>query len=303
MKKDKSQIYSNKEDLIDFLMNIKNNEILCDFLIINGDFFDMWRRDLGGVIYENSDILELLKSIENKGITKITILIGNHDYYLRNFKQNLFDYKFDIRKDLLLKDKNNNIDYCYITHGDGFDAIQNPIFYDFLCFSNDNMGILADEAWKRFTDTLNFFSKLKLIFSSLFSKLKKMTDSAEERFTIDILNIFSKIQKNSPTLSRNVKISEFPTTEYNAIKYAVDQRNKFKIMIFGHTHKPFIHTEGEKIIANTGSWVNQGPKINNFIIINQNNVKLFTYKKGNNQELLLETKTNQSTSLPELYVY
>jgi UDP-2,3-diacylglucosamine pyrophosphatase LpxH len=271
--------YCNKEIFKEFLEDIKlgnREEFNCDYLIIAGDFLDMWRRDLAGVVLENINIFEKLNELQERGI-EVKYIVGNHDYWLRRVDKTKFGYEFTCYKNLMLVD--DNLNYFFF-HGDVLeywnilkDATEAA--YDGLCLSDDYRGNQMEYAWQIFSyfkefnlwqRIKNFFSGKKgNLFNHFFDDQKKKLRTAESRF-----------QRISPIQS----FSRMEHVEIEAIKIVRD--NNIDILVFGHTHRPFHFEDSEKdfIVANTGTWVGETGKVNTYIKIKEGKVTLYQYSSG-----------------------
>jgi hypothetical protein len=192
--KNNQQVYSNKNDFNHFLNQILNNTIECDQLVICGDFFDMWRRDLVGVILENADTIKILEDIQNTNESEVNFIVGNHDYYLQRIRRGEYDYDFTFHNRLKFVDSSNEkIEYWFL-HGYKFDLIQSEIFYDSFCLTNDDFGKLASDAWDYFTKAKSLISRINFFFRNLKNDLEKLVVPAEERFDIDVLDKIFKLE-------------------------------------------------------------------------------------------------------------
>ncbi|MHA1992733.1 MAG: UDP-2,3-diacylglucosamine diphosphatase [Candidatus Hodarchaeales archaeon] len=270
-KKEQADEQSNKSVFIQFLEEIKNDNLKCDYLIICGDFLDMWRRDLVGVVLENADIFHQLKAIKDTG-TEVKFVVGNHDYYLRHIIENQFGYEFSFHKGISLVD--GNAEYIFV-HGDEFDQIQNEIFYDILCFSNDEAGQQMDSIWNFLQVNRNWLKRIwdRLKKGRILEGINLLLESAEKRFKDDRMVIYD----NSFRLPEIL-----PNLEQEALDLV---KSNGQLLVFGHTHQPFVHKDvvSKKVIANTGTWVKQHKIHSTFIKINEKKIEL--YKYGEEQSL------------------
>ncbi|UCG04087.1 MAG: UDP-2,3-diacylglucosamine diphosphatase [Candidatus Heimdallarchaeota archaeon] len=272
----------NKEDFDEFINGLRATK--CDRLVICGDFLDMWRRDPVGVTLENSDTLNRLKVLQDSENIEVNFVVGNHDFYLRHFKEGKFAYDFSFDRQLILADSNEDVEYWFL-HGDTFDIIQNEIFYDPLCLANDDAGKLAELAWQFYLQRLSWIQKIIKMLQGFKRNLLEPLKPAESRFTTDILELISKQPRNSPELAEMLTLDLFESTERKVIKWATNQE-KLRILTFGHTHQPFVHVEGNVSIANTGSWVNSpgSRQTNTYVMIHKHQQSLWPFR--GNQPLL-----------------
>jgi UDP-2,3-diacylglucosamine pyrophosphatase LpxH len=279
-------ILCNKAEFNTFLNEIRDKK-LCNRLIICGDFLDMWRRDLAGVILENVDTLNLLYELKEFHEIDINFVVGNHDYYLRRFKEEDFAYEFSFHPGLKLVDSNEEKREYWFLHGDEFDFILNEIFYDPLCLANDDLGQLAEMAWQIYLQGLNWFERIINIIKGFQKALKEPLIPAETRFGKNVLDMILAQPRNSSVLMQLLGIDDFPPTEAEAIKWAKQQSN-LSMLVFGHTHQPFVHIEGNKSIGNTGSWVTaSNPERNlTYIMIKGHQQSLCTFTDKKRRKLI-----------------
>ncbi len=232
----------NKKDFNKFLDELSKMDEL-NHIVICGDFIDMWRRDLVGVMLENADIFIKLKDIQKSGVT-VDYVAGNHDYHI--LKLNDYGYQFVFHEEFFLT--MDDIKYKFL-HGYEFDCDQDKIYFDALCYSSDKLGDIAGNAWKIFNSgksrlgwVLGFFDKRKDM-----RKLRALLLTPEERQKNAI--VFERIEKKA---CRSVK--------------------KGEVLIFGHTHEPFINTTEN--VANAGSWVKDHTPSNTYLEIKDGKISL-----------------------------
>ncbi len=213
----------NKEAFINFLDTYEKRSI--DHLILLGDFFDFWRRNNAEIITDNDDVIKKIVGLDAKNVHYI---IGNHDYYIYKLWE-LYgeNFPFTISKNLRLEDGGNKF---YFTHGYEFEAIyMEPVtltmyeeFSEKMCFSEDIIGELAGHVWSLIRgsdlkDKLSNNPRTRLTSTEQLNKIYKLAISTGKSFIL------------------GMKTDE--------------------ILVFGHTHGPFINKE--KTVVNTGSWVNE----------------------------------------------
>jgi len=238
---------SNKDDFSKFLD--KSETLDIDHLVLLGDFFDFWRFDNAQIMIENEDILEKLYNLNAKNIHYI---VGNHDYYMLYLSERYGDnFPFTISKNLRLEDGGNNF---YFMHGYEFEVLSlDPMTLDMyeefsekMCYSGKTIGGIAGQVWDWIQG-----SDLK----------EKMEMTPFKRF----------------------ELSEEPEKLYNL---ATSNGKSFllgmkpdEILVFGHTHDPFI--TNDKKVVNAGSWVNELPKKedqNSYVEISEGKIELKYFK-------------------------
>lgn len=230
----------------EFLGKISKRRDLTD-IVICGDFLDMWRRDLAGVVLENTSILELLQTLQPK--VKVYYVAGNHDYHVINFEKRYPQFLF--RKDLVLEEGGTNYRFC---HGYEFDPFQNSIYFDLLCYSTDDTGNIADEIWNLYIKGKSLWARIKAWFTgqkeNVIHEIEMMMKPPDER----LANVKETVRENV----------------FDAVK-----RKEF--LIFGHTHKPFLDIENS--IGNLGSWTRDSKPNCTYIEIKKGKVKLLEFGK------------------------
>lgn len=109
---------SNVDAFNDFLQEVTNRPDV-DTVVILGDYFDMWRRDVSGLFQENHEVFKSILALKQK--KNVHYVAGNHDYHLLR----LIDHKYPLsfEKDLTLP--GNGITYVF-KHGWEFDDEQWP---------------------------------------------------------------------------------------------------------------------------------------------------------------------------------
>ncbi len=235
---DKKESLSNKDDFEKFLDMVANRDGI-DKLVLCGDVFDMWARDMVGVFIENADILYKLQMLQSK--MEVYYVIGNHDYYVRKLKN--FRYQFSFYKGDILTLQDSGTTYRF-KHGYDFEPIMNEIYFDALCYSNDELGNIASRAYKVWTNWYEKFTG-EGQFESMLEPAKKRLSPA-------------KITDIELRACRSVKDGE--------------------ILVFGHTHKPFINKKGN--VVNLGSWTKDSEVPNTYLEVKDGKMKLKKFPGG-----------------------
>jgi UDP-2,3-diacylglucosamine pyrophosphatase LpxH len=236
---------SNKDDFLRFLNKCDEGGI--DHLVLLGDIFDFWVRNNAKLIIEHEDILGKLANLNVKNLHYI---VGNHDYFLLRLKRRHTEYyPFSISRALRLTD--NGINFYFI-HGYELEVISSyePLtiegyenFCERMCFSEDFIGSYVSNFWNRLENLKGSWWKIRTI----------------EGPPLDRGNI-NKVKELALSKSKFVLLG---------MKY--DEK-----LVYGHTHVPFISED--RSVANTGSWIDEGPK----------NPMLNTYLKIENGEIELK---------------
>ncbi len=188
-----------------------------------GDLWDFWRRH--DIIYseESDQVLSLINQFK-----VIYYLPGNHDHITLNAAHNYPEFNpYNINKYFRVRSGEKNF---FLVHGHELEVESKLISmklseYDKisgnLCRMNDTEGKIA--------------SYLHETFHKLFTKGQpQITDflqTAEQRQGMDAIDRFAKSKAKYPLLG--MQLSD--------------------ILIFGHTHRPYLDSENS--VINTGAWI------------------------------------------------
>ncbi|MFZ3169491.1 MAG: UDP-2,3-diacylglucosamine diphosphatase [Candidatus Methanoperedens sp.] len=129
---------SDEDAFRDFLVLVSEMKNIDKFVIC-GDCFDMWRRDIAGVIIEYMDIFQQLQLLKSENKMEVHYIVGNHDYHLLNP---------DYFEPLSLEDDGKIFRF---THGYEYEPIMRASrhAFDMLCYSNDEIGGFGSDVWER----------------------------------------------------------------------------------------------------------------------------------------------------------
>jgi UDP-2,3-diacylglucosamine pyrophosphatase LpxH len=215
---------SNARAFADFLSDCIAKGTSKDYsLFILGDLWDLWRKH--DIIYskESDDILYLINQFK-----EVYYLPGNHDHITLDAAQNYPDFNcYNIAKYYRVRSGDKNF---FLVHGHELEVISKLIsmklseydkISDQLCRMNDTEGKIA--------------SYLHETFHKVFTKGQpQITDflqTAEQRKGMDAIDKFAKSKARYPLLGMQLD----------------------DILIFGHTHRPYIDYENN--VINTGAWI------------------------------------------------
>jgi len=242
----------------DFLVSLREDRQLTDFVVL-GDFVDMWRRDASGVFLENMETMLLLREL-NKDV-RLHFVAGNHDYHLLHLRNTAvhYHYPFEFRPSLELRD--GPFTYRFL-HGHEFEYGKEhelmKIVMEALCHvMSDSEGSEEDEFWTYVIKTLS-----NLHFSAV-------TRSLEGHDTI----VIAKSLMEGPETRLAGRLEETERLAREAQGGANDE-----ILVFGHTHHPFINAEEN--IVNTGSWVVEADPHDTYAVLEAGKPRLFVFRKG-----------------------
>ncbi|MFX0063940.1 MAG: hypothetical protein ACFFC7_17355 [Candidatus Hermodarchaeota archaeon] len=126
---------SNKELFRLFLEQILNGQLedekghslTCDNLVLCGNIFDLWTGDKKEIFKKNTDILKLFLKFQDSQTPTLDLVVGNHDYWLRNSQHPAFKFYEGIEVT-----RSDQLKLVFL-HGDEFDYWQLRIMLDPLC--------------------------------------------------------------------------------------------------------------------------------------------------------------------------
>jgi predicted phosphodiesterase len=79
--------------------------------------------------------------------------------------------------------------------------------------------------------------------------------------------------------------SELSIVEHKA---CTEEKKPGQILVFGHTHRPFVNTDNN--VVNAGSWVSDADITNTFVELEGNKIRLQQYDKGKVTEITTREK-------------
>jgi UDP-2,3-diacylglucosamine pyrophosphatase LpxH len=256
---------SQKKSFNSFLSSLRNDDGLTD-LVLLGDIVEMWHRDASGVFLENMDTIGLLKALQTK--VKVHWIAGNHDYHLLKLKNRAphYDYPFEFHETLELMDGENTYRFM---HGYEFEYGSETKFIrpilEILCHvMSDSDGVPKDDIWAYLARKMSDVQYSVIAERGEEGKLKLTTGSIDDGPEIRLKNRIEAIER---------------------LAYAEVQDRPEHVLVFGHTHAPFINDEEN--LVNTGSWVTEGSPRCTYVVLQGGKPRLFVYQG----EEILERKT------------
>ncbi len=234
--------HSNAGDFSDFLDSLLKRSDFGTFVML-GDFVDMWRRDVSGLFLESNGIVK--KLLDLTSTRSVYFIVGNHDYHLRKLLDH--DYPFEFLESLHPLDA-GTIRYRFV-HGWEFDHAQHPAVMDLLCYNlSDEAGQDRSEMWTR--------------LHGLEGELKDLFDfhGGPEGYISHLLQ------------TPEVRLPQFLT---DVERSAYSSVNEGEILVFGHTHRPFVSKDNK--LVNAGSWVSDAPVHNTFVELDGGQIRLFVF--------------------------
>jgi UDP-2,3-diacylglucosamine pyrophosphatase LpxH len=214
-------------------------------LVLLGDVVDMWRRDASGVFLENGDTMDKVYSLMRS--MKVYYVAGNHDFHVLQLQAHA--YPFNFIRNLTLTE--GGITYRFL-HGYEFDRLQAEPFMEALCrVMDDGAGDFENGVWAQisrdWTDLEYFFS----VFSRK-ERIRRTTDKLQQAPEMRLKETLNEVEKLACSSVRDGEI-----------------------LVFGHTHRPFINVKGN--VANSGSWVKDAPVHNTYVRLEGGKPRLFMY--------------------------
>lgn len=239
---------SNADIFRDFLDDVSNRSDI-DSLVILGDFVDMWRRDASGLFLVFNDVVEKLLELKKK--MDVYCVGGNHDFHLN--KLTAQDYPLKFQRGLTLQV--SGVTYV-LKHGWEFDDEQREPIMELLCYNfSDQAGTVRSGIWK----TLQ--------------SIKGDIDASVQ----DLL----KRHNGGDAYIQNLMVSpskRLASTNTVVEKKAISSVQSGQILVFGHTHKPFLNAAGN--VANSGSWVSDETTTNTWVELDGRTVRIMQYGVG-----------------------
>ncbi len=252
--------YSERKEFKDFLDNIDIDEV--DYIIANGDIFELWSRDIISPFLEYVDIVKKFKDFAQSKKVEFVWIAGNHDSHLYNMRgigeKDVSDWNIYpkwLRTYKKFKIEIPDRDYLFL-HGNQFDIrCNNEKVNEQLCHTNDKSGKDINEGYNTGGSWLGNTMVKNIVASGLLP---------ERPFIPPAYSGVLDINQNYENIAEKEKIIK---------NKAIDYKEENEYLIFGHTHVPFI--DDEKMIANCGLISPNGEKT--YIEIENKKIELKTF--------------------------
>jgi UDP-2,3-diacylglucosamine pyrophosphatase LpxH len=191
-------------------------------IFILGDLWDLWRKH--DIIYsqESDEVLSLINQFKD-----VYYLPGNHDHITLDAPEHFPDFNcYNIRRYFRIKSGEKNF---FLVHGHELEVLSKLIslkpseydkISDELCRMNDTEGNIASYLH-------DMYHK---VFKQGQPQITDFLQTAEQREGMDAIDKFAKSKARYPLLGMQLN----------------------DILIFGHTHRPYIDIENS--VVNTGAW-------------------------------------------------
>lgn len=228
-----------------FLDKLQGDSSVTD-LVLLGDVVDMWRRDASGVFLENKDTFDKIIGLQNK--MHIHYIAGNHDYHVLKLQGHGYPFKF-VRDVTIPQDGIN----CVFRHGYEFDEMQREHFMESLCHAmSDSKGDRDNNIWAALgRDKGDLGHVLSMIFQR---------GSVTKQTALLLLDPEERLAESLSRVEKRAHASVQPG----------------EILIFGHTHRPFVNKEEN--VANTGSWITTSAIHNTYVRVEKGKPRLFVFE-------------------------
>lgn len=222
-----------------FLIYLRENLLeRGDNLVLLGDIFDFWRRQLSDVLLQSEGIIEKLLELNQRGV-RLHYVIGNHDYYMNRITEQVKIIFETAGKRLVLSDGSGSQSSKFLfIHGYQLEVMANPYLKDLD---------LYEETAEIFCWTAGITANL--FRDSIISKIDTLFQPAA-----------IKGYKHSMMLSPEIRLSGKHNAKKTVERLAISSGRTLYLginsrdwFVFGHTHMPFLDTDSRTI--NTGSWM------------------------------------------------
>jgi len=234
---------ADKAAFLRFLIQLQSDTSVTD-LVLLGDVVDMWRRDASGVFLENKDVLDQVILLQKT--MRVYYVAGNHDFHVLKLQGR--GYPVSFVKDLTLQQ--DGVTFRF-KHGWEFDEMQREHFMESLCHAmSDEKGDRDSHVWAALT-----------------------RDKGDIGYAISMLVRRGSIRRTTDALQLDPLER---LKEGNVEKRAISSVPPGEVLIFGHTHRPFINKSEN--VANTGSWITTVPIHNTYVRLEGGKPRLFTFE-------------------------
>jgi UDP-2,3-diacylglucosamine pyrophosphatase LpxH len=236
---------SDKAAFLRFLNQLQSDASVTD-LVLLGDVVDMWRRDASGVFLENKDVLDQVILLQKK--MRVYYIAGNHDFHVLKLQGR--GYPVNFLRNLTLQQ--DGVTYKFF-HGWEFDEMQREHFMESLCHAmSDEKGDRDNHIWAALT-----------------------RDKGDLRYVLTMLFNRGSIRRATETLQLDPQ-ERLKETLNGVEKKASSTVQPGEVLIFGHTHHPFVNKAGN--VANTGSWITTMPVHNTYVRLEGGKPRLFVFE-------------------------
>jgi predicted phosphodiesterase len=208
---------TNRDAVDTFIERLDTNP--PDLLVLGGDIWEMWRRDLFGVALESARLNALLYDLTERGV-EIAYTVGNHDEWM--LRHTSRDYDYPITPRITYEFRMDGVDY-WVTHGHIYEYAYAGLVNDTLATSDDNLGRTYWETWEE----------------------RPRPPGARVASQAFVLSLGPAASYLDPTAIRQ-QPARIDEVERGVLRAKGDAYG-----LYGHTHTPFVNDEQR--VANWGS--------------------------------------------------
>jgi len=190
-----------------------------DKIVLGGDIYELWRRDLAGVMWETSWFTDAMEELKEMGVD-IVYLIGNHDSWKFVHTTPREGYLAEPQVDHTFTSGGQTF---FVTHGHKYEPIYNPLVNDALSVTDDLLGEVVHNLWDNRPLPGNLFERAGLL--ALGPAASYLDPEATSKSRLRVETIHAGIQSES---------------------------GEGVWGLYGHTHIPFV--DSDQMIANWWSF-------------------------------------------------
>lgn len=209
--------HGTERDAVDQLVRALRREP-PDLLILGGDIYDLYRRDIGGATWSASEYTEDFIKLGENG-TEVIYLAGNHDGYLHRHVINTDDYPFEMAVEY--RTTLDGVPFLF-THGHKYEPQYSPLTDDLLSLTDDYAGWVADRLWQN----------------------RPLANNPLEQIATALVG--PPVGYLDPDTTRGNEIRQWIIQQGVELETADDEWG-----VYGHTHVPFVDEDNRT--ANWGS--------------------------------------------------
>jgi UDP-2,3-diacylglucosamine pyrophosphatase LpxH len=208
---------------------IKNGDLRNGgHLVLLGDIFDFWRKDLVQILQDHSDAIEKLYEFQSN--VDVHYVIGNHDFYISEIPEyfNASPFKF-FGPSIDIED----VQTFRFIHGYQLEVMVNPYSKDMKLYES-----LARR--------LSYHSGLTgQAASGIWNAICSLTQAEGEYISSMLKDPASRLNGKSSAGQGIMRLSKSKAR-------CLLLGSPFDWLVYGHTHSPFVDPNSKTI--NTGSW-------------------------------------------------
>jgi len=223
-----------------------------DHLVLVGDIIDFWRANSVTVLINNRTTLERILELERT--TNLHYVVGNHDYLMWWLStRDLHYHALEVRKSIWLKD--DGISFFFI-HGYELEVLA-------------SLWPLSIEDYERIAHRLCFQTdKIGKTMSLLWGWWKRLF--GKRGGAASVVKIAQPPEDRAKDLNR---VDELVEAGMAHLIYGLKEGER---LVFGHTHRP--KRFSSDMAGNPGSWVEDSPGHNKYLVISGGQMRLEEFK-------------------------